>query len=104
MTPAELIRKALDLLSEEDRWVKGHLTGINANGDTTFCAVGAVMLSTEYSYKHNAVVPALAALNRDLPSDPTKKHCALAYFNDDPDTTHEDVILHFKKVLHELDG
>jgi hypothetical protein len=93
---SELLRRALSLISDPDRWHQGGYFGQRTSVGRTYCALGALYAAAGYQwgaidYDNRPLtdlhfVEALTALGESVePVD-------LVTFNDDPATRHHDVL------------
>lgn len=106
----EILIKAKHLLEEELDWCQGHLEELNNNGEVVaVCAIGAINQAS----KNIDCNPSLYCDIDDNPFFQAWKHLQdsvsnnydvmISTFNDDPNTTKEDVLLAFKHAIHEAE-
>jgi hypothetical protein len=87
-----ILVKARELLSDENHWIKGTVT----DGGKRFCAVGAVQYVGRYMNYEVSML--LEHLLRDaMPKGYPASH--IPTFNDDPHTTHADVLAMFDRAI-----
>lgn len=86
--------RARSILSDERRWLRGHL---EANG--LVCLTGAVKLGTACDMGHwtELAIQTVEHLELELALSPWRsrspvRYCCVPDFNDHPDTTHADVL------------
>jgi hypothetical protein len=93
---ADLIA-AKALIDTPDKWLRGQLAD---RADTCFCAFGAAQFGPSRSWSDGKDTAATLALIAALPEPggERRKH-PLAMFNDDPATTHADVMALFDRAI-----
>lgn len=102
MDKVTLIKNARDILSDPNQWIKGEM--LNENG---CCIIGALK-TADTSYFQVDRYEAERELQCHLPGGAEAfmrgSLVPLAQFNDDPETTHQDVLNLFDKALADLGG
>ena len=86
MTEAELLRKARDLISDPTGWTKGRFKRQDCYHPPRYCAVGALMEASAEDV--NRTTPACERLERIV----AKEGWSITAYNDDEDTTHQDIL------------
>ncbi len=100
----EILKRARELLTPEGRWIKGALArsadGADVRDDfsnaTCFCALGAINVAW-YSMlggEKRSFLDAALLLEDQLPAG-----MGIPAFNDDPKTTHADVLAAFDRAI-----
>lgn len=100
MTPAELLRKARALLEMQNHWTKrafalnaeGYVTDPTGNDAVCWCSVGAIRRVAGGAHR-TAVIESTNALTACLSGR------YISEFNDDPNTTHADVLAMFDRAI-----
>lgn len=102
IAPVDILRAARGILSDESRWTKGFFARL-PDGRTCFpfnrraacfCAFGALQRAAGYA-DPDVLLPSLAVEASALLNAPG----GLAVFNDDPKTTHADVLALFDAAI-----
>lgn len=94
MTTLEILRKAREHISDPGMWFKGAYTAQGWNGifnGSPCCAEGAIFWAAgryEIEPTHDVIRAVSDACGREVPS-----------FNDDPNTTHADVLAAFDRAI-----
>jgi hypothetical protein len=103
MNEIEMIKGARELLSDPKRWGKG---SSRPNG-TAYCVIGA--LSECNAHKRGEIVEerigrlqnAVRLVEEHIPSGGER---LVSFYNDAPDTTHQDILNLLDKTLADLGG
>lgn len=101
LTETEILEDVLDLLSDPGKWTQGSYGKTSKGTDTwgndpnavSFCLLGAIQRVT-----NDRLTSALfiSQLTNKIERENIVK------FNDDPQTTHEDIILFLKTALYQM--
>ena len=118
------LERALDLIRDPEHWVQGCEAADEDGNDldiddeyaVRFCMVGSVrraMLDMPAEIRHHTnYMKVLDTLAKFIPREDEKGcqfhakcdcRCFVPEFNDDERTTHEDVVLTFKRCIHALE-
>lgn len=107
MTPLEILRGARELLAKPERWTKGacarnadgYSTIATGNDGCSFCVVGALMQVGGDSFLSSpAAIIALELMHKLSGS------LSAGDFNDDPNTTHADILDLLDRGIAQLDA
>lgn len=91
--------KAFELIANEKHWCKdGNFTGRNSDGEKTYCIAGAVFAAYKVSEDVERIVNRVLDEIYDAVQIISGER-SIAWWNDDPNTTHKMVI----DLLKELD-
>jgi len=116
MTSDEVLQGAIDLLQDPERWCKKHIArssfGMPAGDISTMgvirstCLVGAIRLAARPDHLFQSLPASNEAADRlrmvpEVAAFDIGHGCPIPLFNDDPNTTHEDVLLVLKKALYD---
>lgn len=102
MTPVGVLKDAMELLSDPSRFTKGAFTR-NSNGATThvldndsvrYCSLGAIRKSS--NDRAGYVLAARILIEEQIP---LKYDSCIVAWNDDPSTTHDDVLRVFRLAI-----
>lgn len=101
MKPSETLAKARELLEDPSRWTR-HYYARNKYGDpssdiqrgTCWCAIGALLKVRGV----NSLIE-VYGLQKDVNYLDQAARCRVSVFNDDPDTTHTDILRLFDKAI-----
>lgn len=108
----EILIEAKRLLEEELEWCKNNMYVRDKNQTIlAACAVGAISLASGMqgkAYCPDQINPIIEGFNTaynrlQVVVDNTAPGNIVANFNDDPNTTREDVLLAFKRAIHEAE-
>lgn len=109
-TPLEILIAARAKIAEPERWTKGTFSR-NAEGEpcavdwgpaaVCWCALGAINATTN---KMHQLYELKSAAKDALALAVSPSHDSVAYFNDDPATTHADVLAAFDRAIAGLGG
>lgn len=91
------------LIDTPEKWLKGALSD---DKETCFCAMGALGHVGGFGLVASDVTPEMASLIGSIPSSFlwTKQKNRLAAFNDDPETTHADIMALFDRAIAAQDA
>lgn len=103
MNTLEVLRKARELISDPARWTQGEIArdtdGVTVHADhrlaVCWCAIGAVKHAAQHMGVHD-VYKVFDALDQTAPGG------LVVQFNDDPATTHDDVLAMFDRAIAAL--
>ncbi len=103
MTPREILIAARALIAQPENWTKGAfaLTSTGSLGrpgheeSTCFCVAGAIL----HTQPSTSVRQILKLIEKVLPGE----FESVPDFNDDPHTTHADVLAAFDRAIESLD-
>lgn len=103
----KILETAKEILESELEWCQGKLYGYASNASikkVSACAIGACHIALNRIYSKEemdciAAAQALRCLYTNVP--PQFKQSPITEFNDDPNTTKEDVLLMFKRAIEE---
>ena len=102
MSVKEILIAAKALIDTPEKWLKGALS---TGDDTCFCAMGALGHAGGFGLVASDKTPELASLLDSIPASfvwVTDKH-RLAAYNDDPATTHADIMALFDRAIAAAD-
>ena len=103
MESLEILKAARVLITNPAKWGQGELSKLNKDGDTCWCAVGALMHVS--GARHTICTPrphafALQALGQAIgPDFKTRWSYMVPNWNDAPNRTHEQVLALFDKAI-----
>lgn len=104
----QVLKDARALISDATRWTRGELYDTYSGRS---CALGAVHRASNPEWVGEHVRPAdtyteaVAALSAHVPYPwSTTPHANVWLFNDDPDTSHPDVLALFDKAIAKLEA
>lgn len=103
LTETEILEDVLDLLSDPGKWTQGSYGKTSKGTDTwgndpnavSFCLLGAIQRVT-----NDRSASSLFMFISQLTSKIEREN--IVKFNDDPNTTHEDVVLFLKTALYQM--
>lgn len=105
-TVSELLERARDLLSDSDRWIKRNYFRRRGNKPAQYCAVGALIKARGDSFKEaqasgfsDQVWDARNILSKQVRK--TSIYLDIITFNDNPFTTHKDLMKVFDEAIKE---
>lgn len=88
------------LIDTPEKWIKGELV---SNG--CYCSVGAIEQTVPFAPGECAEYAAIeAALPPEFEDDTSDWNSVVAQFNDDPTTTHADIMALFDRAIAAQDG
>lgn len=91
----DVLVRARALIASEDRWCRGSYSKLQDDGFFAFCAVGAELQATRGIVDWSDESPSLLALIAALPEG----YDRISVFNDDPKTTHADVLALYDRAI-----
>ena len=93
------LKEAADLIAQG--WTQWRYTLKDKTGHTSYCALGALFATVDIM--ENGLEAALRRLANALPEGYLSEfpRDSIVKFNDDPNTTKEDVLLVFKKAIYD---
>lgn len=97
MSTLQVLKRARERLAEPRNWRKHAFRGRNADGEPTYCAMGALGYRTSRWQPQHARAAA-AVLKEFVPP----KYITIADWNDHYTTTHEQVLAAFDRAIEEL--
>lgn len=97
MSTLQVLKRARERLAEPRNWRKHAFRGRNADGEPTYCAMGALGYRTNTRVAKQAEAAA-AVLKEFVPP----KYITIADWNDHYATTHEQVLAAFDRAIEEL--
>lgn len=97
MKTSEVLIEARKLIADEANWIKGRSKAVNAFGEFCYCSTGAVEATIGDSSLFWSAVDALTEASLTMEVDGVRR--SIIGYNDDPDTTHTDVLAVFDEAI-----
>lgn len=106
MDPKQILTRAREILTPPKAWTRGTLardknhnsTNLYGEDAICFCSIGAIVRAAHQLNAHEAEAEALLQLSNVIVAG-KKQKVFISDFNDDPDTTHTDVLNLFDRAI-----
>lgn len=98
-----LLRAARSVIATDDKWYKGKQVHVNKDGNSCYCAVGALKRACEIIGDYSAYTGALTELDNVVkgfwPITGSEVGSTLIAYNDNQRTTHKGIMLVFDEAI-----